>query len=84
MMKSVSEMALQIATAIKESPPKSSAHTTSSVSVGISPGRKIDMQGKFLQQLELVHNMFERGAITSDQFEKRRESVMKQLETLDE
>lgn len=84
MMKSVSEMALQIATAIKESPHKSSVPTTSSVSVGISPGRKIDMQGKLLQQLELVHNMFERGAITSDQFEKRRESVMKQLETLDE
>ena len=42
------------------------------------------MQGKLLQQLELVHNMFECGAITSDQFEKRRESVMKQLETLDE
>ena len=40
MMKSVSEMALQIATAIKESPHKSSVPTTSSVSVGISPGRK--------------------------------------------
>ena len=68
MMKSVmiSEMALQIATAIKESQHKSSVPTTSSVSVGISPGRKIDMQGKLLQQLQLVHNMFERGAITSD------------------
>ena len=84
MMKSVSEMALQIATAIKESPYKSGIATASSVSVGISPGRKIDMQGKLLQQLELVHNMFEREAITSDQFEKRRESVMKQLEILDE
>ena len=83
MMKSVSEMALQIATAIKKSPNKSNV-TTSSVSVGISPGWKIDMQGKLLQQLEFVHNMFEWGAITSDQFEKRRESVMKQLETLDQ
>ena len=72
-MKSVSEMALQITTAIKESPHKSSVPTTSSVSVGISLGRKIDMQGKLLQQLELVHNMFERGAITSDQFEKCRQ-----------
>jgi len=84
MMKSVGEMAIQIATAIK-SPHKSNNNSvsTSSVPVGISPGQKIDMQGKLLQQLELVHNMFERGAITCDQFEKRRESVMKQLETLD-
>lgn len=35
------------------------------------------MQGKLLQQLDLVHNMFEEGIITSDQFEKRRELVMK-------
>ena len=81
MMKSVGEMAIQIATAIK-SPQKSNV-STSSVPVGISPGRKIDMQGKLLQQLELVHNMYKRGAITSDQFEKRRASMMKQLETLD-
>ena len=80
MMKSVGEMAIQIATAIK-SPQK--ANNNPSETTGISPGRKIDMQGKLLQQLELVHTMFEKGAITTEQFEKRRESLMTQLEKLD-
>ena len=41
------------------------------------------MQGKLLQQLELVRTMFERGIITTEQFEKRRESLMTELEKLD-
>jgi hypothetical protein len=55
-----------------------SAHS----SVGISPGSKIDLQEKLLKQVDLLHQMFERDAITADQFELRRESIMKQLQSL--
>ena len=49
---------------------------------GISPGRKIDYQEKLLNQVDLLHRMFERGAITADQFEKRIESLLTQLDSL--
>ena len=42
---------------------------------GICPGRKIDYQEKLLNQVDLLHRMFERGVITADQFEKRRVAV---------
>ena len=57
---------------------------SSTTKVGVSPGRKIDMQGKVFQQLELIHNMFERGAVTTEQFELRKMSIMKQMEKLDD
>ena len=43
----------------------------------------IDLQGKLLQNLQLAHTMFEKSAITVDQFEKRRSSLLKQLDVLD-
>ena len=43
---------------------------------GISPGRKFDYQEKLLNQVDLLHRMFEQGAITADQFEKRREPFL--------
>ena len=49
----------------------------------ISPGRKIDLQAKVLHNLQLLHNMYEKGAITTAQFEKRREALMQQLDVLD-
>lgn len=39
-------------------------------SVEILPGRRIDYQEKLLNQINLVHKMFESGAITTEQFEK--------------
>ena len=50
--------------------------------IGISPGRKVDLQEKLLRQIDLVHKMFEKGAVTSEQFEKRRESLLLQLDKL--
>lgn len=95
MMKSVADMATTIATAIKSpaanmqnlsntSPPRPQGNNTSSAAVGISPGRKIDLQDKILRQIELLHKMLECGAITPSQFEVRRESAMKQLDQLDQ
>ena len=43
----------------------------------------INLQGKLLQNLQLAHTMFEKGAITVDQFEKRHSSLLKQLDVLD-
>ena len=94
MMHSFANMATSIAGAISKSSHSSSTPQLSSPtspegnasarsSVGISPGCKIDLQEKLLKQvdLDLLHQMFD--AITTDQFELRRESIMKQLESLD-
>ena len=89
MMHSFANMATSIAGAISKSShsssnpasPEGNASTRSSV--GISPGRKIDLQEKLLKQVDLLHQMFEHGTITADQFKLRRESIMKQLESLD-
>ena len=91
MLRSVGDMAMTIATAIKspeadvrkETPVTNTSTSSTSSNVGISPGRKIDLQGKLLHQLELAHGMFERGTVTAEQFEKRRGSIMTQLERLD-
>ena len=58
-------MAIQIATAIK-SPQKTNNITNKTT--GISPGRKIDMQGNFYNW-NFVYTMFEKGAVTTEQFE---------------
>ena len=54
----------------------------SASSLGISPGKKIDYQANLLSQIDLAHWMFERGAITTDQFEKRRNMLLGQLDSL--
>ena len=54
----------------------------SASSLRISPGKKIDYQAKLLSQIDLAHRMFERGAITMDQFEKRRDMLLGQLDSL--
>jgi hypothetical protein len=66
----------------KESPVKHTEQQTHST-VGISPGRKIDLQAKVLQNLQITHTMYEKGAITDVQFEKSRDSLLKQLDMLD-
>ena len=88
-MHSFADMASSIACALKPSatsntpqplnPPSPEGNCSARSGVGISPGRKIDLQEKLLKQVELLYKMFEHGAITADQFELRRESVMKQL-----
>ena len=50
----------------------------------LAKGRKIDLQGKLLHNLQVLHTMYEKGAITTPQFEKRQESLMQQLDALDQ
>lgn len=66
----------EVVTPTKETPIKSG--------MGISPGRKIDLQDKLFRQIDMLHHMFEKGAITSQQYEKRRENTMTQLDQLSE
>ena len=56
-------------------PESSKESTEGSSSVGVSPGKRMDYQAK-------LHKMFERGAITTKQFEKRHEMLLSQLDTL--
>ena len=48
----------------------------------MSPGRKIDLQAKLFSQIDMIHGMLERGAITTEQFEKRMCSLLTQLDNL--
>ena len=52
--------------------------------VGISPGRRIELQEKLFKQIDMLHQMYERGAITASQFENRRESLLAQMDKLAE
>ena len=54
----------------------------SASSLGISPGKKIDYQAKLLSQIDLAHWMLECGAVTTDQFEKQRDMLLGQLDSL--
>ena len=49
----------------------------------ISPGRKIDLQEKLLHNLQLLHSMYEKGTVTTQQFEKHCDSLLQQLDGLD-
>ena len=52
--------------------------------VGISPGRRIELQEKLFKQIDMLHQMYERGAIAASQFENRRESLLVQMDKLAE
>jgi len=58
-VKCVGEMAMKITTAIKSNTSPLTPEKAVSSAISISPVRKIDMQGKLLQQLELIHSMLE-------------------------
>ena len=50
--------------------------------VGVSPGRLADLQGKFFGQLEQLHKLLERGALSEEQFEKRKQVILDRLDEL--
>ena len=43
---------------------------TSSLPHGISPGRRIELQEKLFNQIDMLHRMYEKGAITPVYFLK--------------
>ena len=46
------------------------------------PGRLADLQGKFFDQLKQLQMLFERGTLTKEQFEKRKQVVLDCLDEL--
>ena len=80
-------MANEVASALSPGPSSSLATTPTkrpeAGSVGISPGRRIDLQAKLFAQIDMIHGMFGRGAITSEQFERRRSALLTQLDELE-
>lgn len=62
--------------------PTKVASTSSSLPHGISPGRRIELQEKLFNQIDMLHRMYEKGVITPSQFETRRESLLSQMDKL--
>ena len=87
MASAFTHMAHTVASAInppvKANTPTKSPHLSRS-EVGIAPGRRIELQEKLFKQIDMLHQMYERGAITSSQFEDRRESLLMQMDKLAE
>jgi len=65
-----------------KAPTQKDKEQTSNNAAGFSPGKRIEYQEKLLNQVDLLYKMFERGAIIQHQFEKRREVLLTQLDTL--
>lgn len=69
-------MANTVATAFRPSTPlKEILSQSTSIS-------QIDLQPKILNQIDMLHKIFEHGGITSNQYEKRRDDLLAQLDTL--
>ena len=86
MSEAFTNMASTIASAFNKptpSSPVSNKSTSSSQSeVGVSPGRLADLQGKFFNQIEQLHKLFDCGALSKEQFEKRKEVILDRLDEL--
>ena len=50
--------------------------------IGVSPGRLADLQGNFFSQIEQLHKLYECGALSEDQFEKRKQVILERLDEL--
>ena len=61
--------------------PNLSEMSSSACSSSISPAKRIDLQQKLFNQIDLLHRMFERGALTSE-YEKRRDDLLTQIDNL--
>ena len=73
-------MATSIATALKPTSPVSKKSPL--CEAGISPGRLADLQEKFLNQIEKLHNLCDHGALTKEQYEKRKQVILDRLDEL--
>lgn len=82
----VSAISLPVTQREANSPAKCSTphkeHSNAHKSVGISPRRRIGYHEKLFNQIDMLHKMYERGALTSQQFEKRREVLLSQMDSL--
>ena len=88
MSEAFTNMATTLVTAFnKPTPPPSSPISNKGTStiqseVGVSPGRLADLQGKFFTQIEQLHKLFDCGALSKEQFEKRKQVILDRLDEL--
>ncbi len=90
MSEAFTNMATTLVTAFnKPTPPPGlsspiSNKSTSSIQseAGVSPGRLADLQGKFFTQIEQLHKLFDCGALSEEQFEKRKQVILDRLDEL--
>jgi len=55
---------------------------TPSSSSGISPGKVVNLHSNYLQQMRDLHQLFECGALTEDEFKEQKEPILNQLKKL--
>ena len=87
MNETFTSMATSLASAFRQgksgpSTPVADKRRSVAAEVGVSPGRLADLQGKFFDQLEQLHKLFERGTLTEEQFEKRKQVILDHLDEL--
>ena len=88
MSEAFTNMATTLVTAFNKPTPSPSSPIsnkgTSSIQseVGVSPGRLADLQGKFFTQIEQLHKLFDCGALSKEQFEKRKQVILDRLDEL--
>ena len=86
MNEAFTNMATTLVSALNKPSPSSpiSNKSTSSIQseVGVSPGRLADLQGKFFTQIEQLHKLFDCGALSKEQFEKRKQVILDRLDEL--
>jgi hypothetical protein len=49
---------------------------TSSSSVAISPGKRINLRGQCVEQLQKWHDLLEGGAITKEQYDELKSTII--------
>ena len=52
---------------------------TPSVSVGVSPGKRVNLRSECISQLDKWHDLYEKQCITQEQYQQLRESILKDV-----
>ena len=60
----------------------SSATTSATISVGISPGRKVDLRGKNYQQLRQIQTLYEDSILSIEEFTEQKEMILEAIRKL--
>ena len=77
------EMASSIALAFSQSnKPSSPTGVSKHLPSSSSPGKLVELRGKYIQQLRELHSLFEGGALSELEFVDEKESILRQLKMM--
>ena len=77
------EMASSIALAFSQSnKPSSPTGVSKHLPSSSSPGKLVELCGKYIQQLRQLHSLFEGGALSELEFVDEKESILRQLKMM--